>query len=545
MLCCAAFLLALAHMHSQIVSHPVPLDLNEAAFPTVTATIASGESPYSFKNQPARMSLYPVLYNIVVVPFSLAFGNSLELHRAINGVFILACCLVLFLITKNAGGSILDSIAASAIFYAGLLFNSTPIASANGLGLLLFLTSIFIPWHYHFSNRSLLTALILGALAFYTKQYFVACLGYVALYLFIAVSKKKAIVFGLFSLLLIIASLAVVNYFSPYYADNTIFGIKAAGSLVGSSQNTSKQLLEFGRVYLALLGIAGILAFQKIRALGKIDRFGSKGRTVKEPHKRFNLTDIDAPLLSQAPDYLWLCFACSMVIILFSLGKNPGNHMTYLFQLMSPFLLAGIFSRASRLPTLKWLTPLLATMAFYSNYAMLSQDFSVDEKNWNRLRHLVSEAKEVYAPTALVFEIIRNGGEVYQNGHTSYFPFAQSKPIFFAKENPENSIDEIWKNYVHVINQKINDQEFDLIILDQWTQLPAAFSMPDPSSFNPEQLQSAMITQSLMAHSQLKNNYRRSEVISLSLTSRPGGGVLRMSIWEPLRDAERSEVSKP
>lgn len=532
-------------MHSQIVSHPVPLDLNEAAFPTVTATIASGESPYSFKNQPARMSLYPVLYNIVVVPFSLTFGNSLELHRAINGVFILACCLLLCLVTKNAGGSILDSIAASAIFYAGLLFNSTPIASANGIGLLLFLTSIFIPWRYHFSNRSLLTALILGILAFYTKQYFVACLGYVALYLFIAVSKKKAIVFGLFSLLLFIASLVVVNYFSPYYADNTIFAIKAAGSLVISNQNTWPQLLEFGRVYLTLLGIAGILAFHKIRALGKIGRVDSKSGADKEPHKLVNLTDINAPLMSQTPDYLWVCFACSLVVVLFSLGRNPGNYMTYLFQLMSPFLLAGIFSRISHLPTLKWLTPLLAIMAFYSSYAMLSRDFSVDEKNWNRLRHLLSEAKEVYAPTALVFEIMQNGGEVYQNGHTSYFPFAQSKPIFFAKENPEDSIAEIWKNYVRVINQKVSDQEFDLIILDQWTQLPAAFSMPDPSSFNIEILQSAMITQSLLANSQLKNNYRRSEVINLSLTSRPGGGVLRMSVWEPLRDAEISEVPKP
>src|SRR5690606_6555607 len=99
------FLLTLTHNHFQIITYPIPLDVNEAAMPTITATIAAGDNPHSFENQPSRLSVYPVLYNLVVAPFTLVFENTLVLHRAVAGVFILASCLLLYLLTYRSGGT--------------------------------------------------------------------------------------------------------------------------------------------------------------------------------------------------------------------------------------------------------------------------------------------------------------------------------------------------------------------------------------------------------------------------------------------------------
>jgi hypothetical protein len=74
-LLCGIFLLAaLFYNHFQLVRFEIPLDYNEAMVPTVTATIVNGDSPFSLESQPARTSLYPVLFNLVVAPLTLIFG---------------------------------------------------------------------------------------------------------------------------------------------------------------------------------------------------------------------------------------------------------------------------------------------------------------------------------------------------------------------------------------------------------------------------------------------------------------------------------------
>ena len=72
------FFLALAHNHFQLITFELPLDYNEPAMQTITATIVSGENPYSFENQPSRTSGYPIPYNILVAPMSVLFGRQCD-----------------------------------------------------------------------------------------------------------------------------------------------------------------------------------------------------------------------------------------------------------------------------------------------------------------------------------------------------------------------------------------------------------------------------------------------------------------------------------
>ena len=509
---CLLFCAALAYHHYQLITYPIPLDRNEAGMLSITATIAAGENPYSLQNQPTRASVYPVLYNMVVAPLSLAFGNTLLLHRAVVGIFIVAACCLLFSVTYRASGSPRNSLAAAALFYAGLLYYSTPIASPNSTGILLFLLSIFVPWYCAFSNRSLVAALVFGVLAFYGKQYFIASLGYISLYLFLAVSKKRALLFGVCSLLVFLASIAIVNYTSPYFLDNTFFSVKYATGFAASEEALYKQFQDYSQIYLPILAI--VLLLVVVRLQDKSRRVKA-ARADQDKQGLLNLGGMDLPLINRPPDYIWFCLACSIVVI-FTVGDNKGNYLTYLFQFLSPFLLAGTFIGVSKLDKARWLAQLLVIFAFYNNYTMLSHDFSVDDKGWARLQQEIASGKVIYGSTLTLVEILKNGGEVYQNGHTPYTRFAMWKPAYLKGDNPDETAEGVWEAYVAKICAMIAAQEFDLIILDERTKLPKSLSDPQ-----------------LNGVAYLNKYYRRREVIPLSLANRHGGGKLNMQIWEP------------
>ena len=137
--CIILFAVGITYNHIQLISHDYPLDYNEGGMLAITSTIEQGGNPYSLQSQPARISVYPILYNLLVAPLSQAFGATLELHRLVAGLFILASCAILFYVCRKESAARTESFAAATLLYAGLLYYSTPIASPNSLGLFLFL----------------------------------------------------------------------------------------------------------------------------------------------------------------------------------------------------------------------------------------------------------------------------------------------------------------------------------------------------------------------------------------------------------------------
>lgn len=521
LICVISFAVAIAHHHVKFISHELPLDYNETGMLVITSTIANGENPFSFESQPSRISLYPIFYNIVVAPLSHVFGNTLQLHRVVSGLFIVACSVLCFFLCRRDSGKVTESFIAALLVYAGLLFYSTPIASPNSLGLFLFLSAIAIPWVNRFSTRSLGIAIVLGILAFYTKQYFVACLGYVALYLFLAVSKKRAILFGLAALFVFIAVLMMVCYTSPYYLENTVFAIGSSANLVSSNEIVIRQLKEYSMIYLPVLIILTVAITQRLMSNKSVAL--ARSDVDKKP-ALVNLADWDQPFLGRSPSYIWLCCACSLLIIVLVLGKNPGNHLTYLFQLISPFLLVGVFSLNLDAPKWRWFFRVLIVFAMHNSYFMLSRDFSVNDESWNRVREEISSADDIYASTLVINEILKKGGPVYSNGHTRYFPFGSNKPTFFIKTEPGHTVPEIWERHVDFIQSKIENKEFDLLLIDYWMHLPKSAQ------------ESAIDTKVL-----LKRYYRRVDTISLPLMDRLGGGEFSVQIWKPKLDATEAE----
>jgi uncharacterized membrane protein YvlD (DUF360 family) len=497
---------------------------------SITAMVTRGENPYTYENQPVRAVVYPVLYNIIVAPLSSVFGNSLPLHRTVAGLFILMACAFCYVIARRQTNSRKESFAMAALWYAALLYYTTPVSSPNSLGVLLFIASVSIPWLYNFSSRSLCVALALGILAFFSKQYFVACLGYIALYLFIGVSKRTGLLFGIASLILLLLTLGLVNYTSPYFLDNTFFSVRYIAGQVSSYETAFKQLLEFGQINLPLLIILLLEVARKLVGQDSVLETVAAAGPPQVKQGLINPFDMDAPLINTGVNYFWFCFTCSLLVIVFAIGKSPGNHLTYLFQIMSPFLFIGCFQRIAKSRSFKPLYYLLLIATFYSHYSMLSHDFSVNEKNWQRIKQLMSEADDIFASTIVLAEVIREDKEVYENGHTRYFYYAEEKPQFFAQSKPEETITNIWSKHVNRIHAKIEAQEFDLILLDPWLQLPT----PSPRS-----------TIKLDAQVMLRKYYYRSEVIVLNLANRPGGGAYEMQVWKPILEAPVKQEPRP
>ncbi len=531
------FALAIAYNHLQIITHEYTLDYNETGMLVTTATIAEGGNPYSLESQPIRISLYPVLYNVLVAPLTRVFGNTLELHRAVNGLFILASCAICFYLCRRNNVTRTESFTVAVLVYAGLLFYSTPIASTNGLGLFLFLAAITVPWAYGFSTRSLAVSIGLGILAYLTKQYFLACLGYVALYLFLAESKKRAIYFSLAAFLALIIVLAIVAYTSPYYLEATIFAVQSSAKMAASDEHLAAQVREFVQIYLPLLAI--VIAAAVYRIYNKFFVSDQSARDSQQS-RGANVFGLDKPLLQYKPNYIWVCCACSVLIIVLALGKNRGNHLTYFFQFISPFLLIGIFALISNLPKWRWPFRTLILIALYNSYVMLPSDFSVKDDSWRRVKAEIASANEIYASTLVLQYVLDKGAPVYRSAGTVYFIFAFVQPESLLDTREKDSVPEIWERYVNMIQNKIRNREFDLLLIDNWMPFPTSIQN---SGKGAETLEESLQNIGKETENQLKANYKMTAEITLPLVKRPGGGNYQLQIWKPIEgNTERAVV---
>ena len=503
---------ALLFNHHQIVNARYAIDYYEGAMSAITGLIAEGHNPYAYEFLPQFTNPYPPLYNLIAAPLTHWFGNTLPLHRGVAGGLIIASCLLCYGATLRASGSKTHSLAAAATLYAVLLYNSTPLASTNSTGIVLFLASTLIPWHYNFSNRSLAASIACGVLAFYGKQYFILGLGLVSLYLFIAVSKRRAILFGTISAICTALSLFLVIKSSPYYLDTTVFLLNTA---VKFTHDPYKVMLAQMRFFVEIHTSVLIL----IAAVFASNFFLKKASTPEAaaPHqKAIDFINFDKPLFSFQPNYFVFCFLGTTFAVAFSLGKNAGNYMSYLFQLMSPFLLIAVFSSFSKTKIpLPFLLPFIFIF-FYKTYSILPTDFAVNNEKWQHVDKLIASHDNILASPILTSLIVENDKPIFHNGLTFFFPLAKGKPQIFVRDDEARQVTTIWDTYNNNLFDRIERQGFDLLIL---TPMDAQGMF----SGNPQEMK---------APEYLKKYYKISEEVRLDMTDR-WVGSFKMQVWVP------------
>ncbi len=479
----------------------------------VTGIIADGGNPYTREFQPYAADVYPPLYNLLVAPFSHVFGNSFQLHRTVSALFIVFAALMTGLATWEKSSSRQQGFAAGVMFYAALLFYATPVSSTNALGVAVFLAGLVVPWWRGFNNGSLLFALICGLLAFYSKQYFILNMAILCLYLFLFVSMRRALILGVAYAVTLLLSLFFVHQSSPYYLDNTLFAPSAAMS---GLQRWDILLLQL-RLYLTTY--AGLLTVLLVAFISWLIRSDSEkvGLRVRAP---LQLRDWSGPLFRYQVDFFAFCLFWATLVIVFWLGRNPGNYMTYLFQLMSPFLLIGGFTVVAGISGKARLALPLLLLSFYQSWAILHKDFSADMNAWERVDRMVASSDEVLASQMLVDTLLKHGKKVYQDGHTFYLPLAVSKPPWMLKELEQDRVATVWAEYIDELYGKIKRKEFDLILVSPWEMRGIFLRNPPPN-------------EDITGKKFLSRYYAVDERIKLSMTDRHGGGTYDIAVWRP------------
>ena len=225
------------------------------------------------------------------------------------------------------------------------------------------------------------------------------------------------------------------------------------------------------------------------------------------------------PLLRQSADLFWFSLFWSSMVIVFWLGRNPGNYMTYLFQLMSPFLLIAGLSAISRAQVRLWIMVPLLLLNFYQSWAILHKDFSVDMENWYRIEALIDASDEVLATQMLVVAQLERGKPVFQDGHTSYFPQAFTKPDWMRKDKPEEQVEAIWEDYLTLMYRKIERREFNYILVSPWEMRGIFLRNPPPF----EEVDGKIF---------LSRHYCKAETLPLSMTNRHGAGTWNIQVWQ-------------
>ncbi|MEH6592412.1 MAG: hypothetical protein V7746_19255 [Halioglobus sp.] len=497
--------------HWQIITSAVPLDLYEGTMVLITGIIAEGGNPYTREFQPQAADVYPPLYNMLAALLSPLFGNHFQLHRALSGFFIVLACATCGFATWRQSGVWRYALAAGVLWYAALLFYATPISSTNAPGVALFLACLVIPWCYRFNTPSLMVALVCGLLSFYTKQYFILCMAILCLYLFLYVSMTRALVLGISFACALLASLMLVHSSSPYFLDNTLFAPTAAIDVLQDSNILFLQLKLFVRTYLGLLLILLFIAIAALRQRG----FGLLPKSLIPAGNGWS-----GPLLSMRADLFWFSLFWATMAIMAWLGRNPGNYMSYLFQLMSPFLLIAGLSAIARANLRHWIIIPLLLLTYYQSWAILHKDFSVDMGNWRRVEALIDDSDEVLATQMLVVAQLERGKPVFQDGHTSYFPQAFNKPDWMRKNDPEARVEAVWNDYLTLMYQKIQRAEFDYILVSPWEMRGIFVRNPPPF-------------EDIGGKEFLSRHYCKIETFPLSMTHRHGAGTWNIQVWQP------------
>lgn len=409
----------------------------------VSDLIAHGESPYIQANQPVYVNVYGALFPLIMAPVIKFFGFKIEFFRIAAALFIWLSLLLIAIVLKQKGASIMAILPAVISLYASLLFATTPLTRGDSLGLFLFLCSVLIPFSHNYSSKSLLIALIASIMAFHAKPYFIIGLPVLSAYLFLFESKTKGLLYGLAGAALFLILFFTIKNSQEFYFHNTLY----LNSIYTTNLKDYAifQLIRFSKIN---IGAIILLVFALLYCSYKLFKSGHFLEEIRQ--KEFALP---------------FFFLVSMIaLIYFKMGGHDGSYMNYLLQLLSPFLL---ISAVLAMKAFARQFHFLFLLAFnvYSTFAFLPGFGCENRASWEELESFVQKHDNILASPLLSAMLLKNNKRIYDTGLTEFFEnYSDSKiaALFY----PDNDrLKSTFDNFQHDIRMQIQNQKFDALIL--------------------------------------------------------------------------------
>lgn len=456
-------------LHLQTINFPYQLEYREGAVLIVTGHYIKNENPYDINYQPQNTYAYGFLYPMIVSPFAKIFGNTLAVHRWVTYIFILLTCSLVFSTLLRMKVNLIYAFTAAVILHQSLVYNGlTSIARPEGLGIFLYLLGIILPWRFNFSRLSLAASIILGAAGYLTKPYYVLVIPCILIYLFIFISKRTALIYGIISLLFIMTMAFTVNSFYETYLNNTFFHHINTASYKFSYM--ADQLLNYSAVNIFLLTIIFLSVIILIKNYFLHPKIIQKD--YNNTRKKFIFSKSlnifkNEPVLKTGSDLLF-GFVIFFTVLLFviKLGGHQGNFKgAYLYHLTSPFLILTTFQFIKSNKNIFYQLAVSVMLMI----TLLIQFKSVDLELGNQLNDckitedVIAKSNNVLNTSETVSIMLHQNKRIYDSGHSEYFSTGINDLSIFL--NVSGDVERRNNEFKNEINDKINRKEFDLILI--------------------------------------------------------------------------------
>lgn len=422
--------------HFKIIIFPFSNDFREGHIYSTTTLLLKGINPYSLDAYPVYLNSYGILYNLVVYPFAILLGNSLELHRSIVAVFIFATIYVISRPSFKLNNSIFFNAICFLLLYWGFIYGPNSITRPDALGIFLYVLTIVIPIRANFSTRSIVFSMIFALLAFYAKPYYLFGWIILSIYMFFYKGMKRTILYNLFFASIFILLGVIVFHIFPMYFYQTIFVYKAYLSSFSYSVN------QFYLFFYSILPLVFFLVIFLVQLKGRF----------------LNL---------MLNPYFFLSVIISLFLI-YPLGLNGGAFLTYHLQLLLPlvclFLLTYDDLVINKLKNNKIVIVIMILLLLRS-VDLTPNPVGNENVNWLKMSNYIDNKHEVLNGSLLAPMLLDKERRIYDNGATC-FVFDLPKnvtPIFLF--GFEDIMYDKQKKYINDIIFKIKYKKFDAIIL--------------------------------------------------------------------------------
>lgn len=443
----------------KIILIETPTEYRETVMLTTTGFLVDGDNPYSFDKLPVYTNAYGILSHIVVYPFAKMFGNSFLVHRAASAIFALASCGIIVMVLHWQGLPRYLKICAISLFLYNMIRANSISAYPAAQGQFLLLCSLIIPWRFKFSNTALIFSAILSILALLTKPYFFLGLPVVAVYLFIAISKKRAIAFLFFSSALLLFTILVVNSLLPSYFVNTFY--LHLQNTTDSLPHLIRQLKYYFIKMLALNIFLISMIISKLICLKQ--RFVEKpGKTnIAHFQNLFDIKHLSKPFLNVTVGFFPLVLILTIAVLL-KMGQHVGRSFGYFGELLAPSLLIVVLPHMYNSLKTSRGTALLLLLNLLIILFSLPALPKAHRQTWAEWEAIISKHEHVYACAPLAYILQKQGKKVYEAGQAVFFSTAVAR----SHESFSTKTQNIVRQYCEDLRTKVQSQYFDLIITD-------------------------------------------------------------------------------
>lgn len=410
-----------------------PLQREAAPF-TILVNLLRGNNPYLAEAMPANTFVYGILGPISALPLTFIRGLDISNLRVMSVFFMILSSVLIFRFAWRETRQWLPALIFAFFYLYSEMGHAILGQLCNSLGIFLMLLTVLVPYWRKGSTGSLIFSGICAVLAFFTKQFYLVGCGYVACYLFMMISKRRALLYFSAVIAACVGLLTVLHFKFPFLLNNFLF-YHMCNSYRWTLVTTQLQLVWHYSWPIILL-IPGLYLLYGVSTLWRQIRH--KGETsisqTMQPQlkEKIHFLNFNKPLYEFKEHGLLFYFAVAIAIFIFitktggSAGASSGLYLYLSSWSMLTCLLVIEYRRNSTWGKQLIIWVLLFSALTYYNYACRlwetnRNNAKLASESLGRVEELVTGKSFLTLVPELVPVAIKHQQPYAYNGHSEYF----------------------------------------------------------------------------------------------------------------------------